>query len=287
MKSDSTKTKKYQKEFFDQKASLYPWPDLLIKAGFDQTIKPREVKFKKYLDLLGMKPKERVLDVGCGKGIFLARIRKTYKVKGVGVDLSPKSIAQAKRWSEPDLVFQVAEATKLPFKNQTFDYVLSFDTLEHIQDQKKALSEMVRVLKDRGKLLIYTINKNQAFTWHFWLKKIGVPIGQRAAHNSALFLDPGWIRKELEKLGIKIKRLELFNSFFSLAADEALMLTILGFKSLNFFDPASGFKTNLGQVFLKATNFFSHLSLIPLEVLDFPWKAAGYSNSFFVLGEKR
>ena len=287
MKSTSTKTKKYQKEFFNQKASLYPWPHLLIKAGFGKTYKPREVKFKEYLDLLGMKPKDKVLDVGCGKGIFLARTRKTYKVKGVGVDFSSKSIARAKKWSKTNLVFQVADATKLPFDDQTFDYVLSFDTLEHIQDQEKALSEMVRVLKGKGKLLIYTLNKNQSFTWHFWLKKIGVPIGKRAAHDPDLFLDPEETKKKLKDLGIKIKRLELFNSLFTLAADEAIMLTVLIFKHLNFFNPASRFKTNLGKAFLNTTDFFSHLLLPLLQILETPWRKAGYSNSFFVLGEKR
>jgi len=288
MKSQSIKTKKqYQEKFFDEHPVFYPWPYLLVKAGFSKNYKLREVKFKKYLDLLGMKPGKKVLDVGCGTGVFLARVAKTYGVDCTGVDISRKSIAAAKQWKLPRLHFQVADAVQLPFKDGSFDYVLSFDSLEHIQDQSKALSEMVRVLKPKGSILVHTINKNQHYTWHFWLGKLGVPIGERAAHDPSLFLDPGWVRNELERLRIEIERLELFNSFFTLAVDETIMILLLGFKRLNFFDPSSGFRAAVGKVFLNLAGLLSRFLLPPLEVLEIPWKRYGYSNSFFVLGGKR
>lgn len=288
MKLPSIETKKkYQRKFFDEHPSLYPWPHLLVEAGFSQNYKPRDVKFRKYLNLLGMKSGEKVLDVGCGTGTFLARVAKTYGVDCTGIDVSKESIAKAKQWLVPCLHFQVADAVKLPFEDESFDYVLSFDVLEHIEDQNKALSEMARVLKRGGWLLIYTINKNQRYTWHFWLAKLGVPVGKRAAHNPSLFLDPDWVKEKLGKLGIRIERLEPFNSFFTLAADEMIMVFVLSFKRLNLFDSSSRFKILLGRIFLNFANLFSHLLFTPLAVLEIPWKKSGYSNSFFVLGKKK
>lgn len=293
MRSKSLKTKKqYQEKFFDEHPVFYPWPHLLMETGFNKIYKLREAKIRKYLDFLKMKPREKVLDIGCGTGIFLVRVAKTYGVDGTGIDISEKSIATAKSLrlrsgQATRLHFQVGDAVQLPFANKSFDYVLSFDSLEHIQDQAISLSEMVRVLKPKGSLLVYTINRNQRYTWHFWLSKLGVPIGKRAAHDPELFLDPNWVRKELTRLGVEIKSLELFHSFFTLAVDEVIMLFLLGFKCLNLFDPSSRFKTLLGRTFLNSANFFSRLFLLPLEALEVPWKKAGYSNSFFILGEKR
>lgn len=296
MRSKPIKTERYQRKFFDEHPALYPWPGLLTAAGFSKNYKPRDVKFKKYLDLLEMKKWEKVLDVGCGQGIFLARVAKTYEADCTGVDISKKSIATAKRWKSPRLRFQVTDATQLPFKDESFDYLLSFDVLEHIQDQVKVLSEMVRVLKPGGSLLVYTINKNQRYTWNFWLDKLGVDVYDCVAHDPDLFLDPGWVKEELEEMGVEVERLELFNPFFTLAADEAIMILLLGLRRLGLFDPsspgtgrypASRFKTAVGRVFLNLADLFSRISLAPLEALEIPWKRLGYSNSFFVLGRKR
>ncbi len=278
--------KQFQEEFFDEHPVLYPWPDLLVKAGLAKSYKLREVKFKKYLDLLGIKKNDKVLDVGCGQGIFLARIVKTYEVDGVGVDISKNSIRSAKQWESSRLRFRVADATKLPFPDKSFNYVLSFDLLEHIQDQSKALSEMVRVLKPGGSLLIHTINQNQDYTWNFWLAKLGVDIYQRVAHQKNLFLKPEWVKKELEKEGVRMEKLELFNAFSTLIFDEIIMILIALFKRLNFFSP-SRFKTSIGKAFLSIADLFSRHCLQPLEVLEYPWRRWGYSNSFFVLGRKR
>jgi 2-polyprenyl-3-methyl-5-hydroxy-6-metoxy-1,4-benzoquinol methylase len=281
------KTEKYQEGFFDERPGLYPWPDLLVKFGFSKSYKPRDVKFKKYLGLLGIKKDGKVLDVGCGEGIFLARVARTYKAVGTGVDISKKSIETAWQWQKLGLKFKVVQATKLPFPDESFNHVLSFDVLEHIRNQSKALAEMVRVLKPGGGLLIYTINRNQHYTWNFWLNKLGVDVYKRVAHDSSLFLEPRWVKKELERMGIGVERLELYGSFFTLALDEAIMLFILGLKKLGFFSPSSRFKTALGRVFLTLADFLSRFLLAPLEVLEIPWKKAGYSNSFFVLGRKK
>ncbi|MDO8519074.1 MAG: class I SAM-dependent methyltransferase [Deltaproteobacteria bacterium] len=99
----------------------------------------------------------RVLEVGCGSGKMslhlAARLHcKTY----TGVDISPQMIAQAEAGthSNTHLIFQVADAQKLPFESHSFDAVIVMDLLHHLKNWKKAVSEIHRVLKDKGKFLL-------------------------------------------------------------------------------------------------------------------------------------
>jgi ubiquinone/menaquinone biosynthesis C-methylase UbiE len=276
-----------QAKFFDIHPPVYPWPKLLRKEGFARVYKPRDAKFKKILDGLKMRGGEQVLDVGCGDGVLLERIVKTYGVCGTGVDISPLSIKRARANSNRTIKFLIAKATNLPFSDMVFDIVLGFDVLEHIKDQGEVLSEIVRVLKPKGKLLIYTLNKNQKFTWNWWLDKLGVDVYEGYAHDPSLFLNPYQTKKQLEKAGLVIKRLELFNSFFTLATDEMIMILVSLFSKLGLFKRETKSSLILGRIFLAVANFFSPIFLPFLEILDKPWIKKGYSNSFFLLAQKR
>ncbi|MDO8519959.1 MAG: class I SAM-dependent methyltransferase [Deltaproteobacteria bacterium] len=99
----------------------------------------------------------RVLEVGCGSGkisrYLVDRLHcKTY----TGVDISPQMIAQAEAGTHRDtrLIFQVADAQKLPFDDGSFDAVIVMDLLHHLKNWKKAVREIHRVLKDGGKFLL-------------------------------------------------------------------------------------------------------------------------------------
>jgi len=97
--------------------------------------------------------KSKVLDVGCGEGTRLTMFSKS----GWGVDLSSKAISLAKE-KYPEYDFQQADATKLPFSNNTFDVVYSAFVLEHTLNPKKVISEMIRVCKPNGQVIILCPN---------------------------------------------------------------------------------------------------------------------------------
>lgn len=284
-----------QSRFFDRKPVIYPWPKVLKEMGFSKLYKPREVKFKEYFDLLGLKRGDKVLDIGCGDGILLERLRRTYFIEAAGVDISPLSVKRAKEGNH-EIKFLVANATSLPFGRNTFDAVLSFDTLEHIAvspskpglagEQKKAVREMIRVLKPKGKLLIYTINKNQKFTLNWLLDKLGIDVYIGWAHDPKLFLDPEGLKGELESGGVVIERIELFNAFFTLLADEIVMIASSVFLKLGLFEKKTKANLFMGKVFISLANFFSTNLLPVLNFLDRPLIKRGYSNSFFIMASK-
>lgn len=272
-----------QSKFYDEHPPLAPWPHLLNFHGLSILYKPREVFWKKALDTLEIKEGERVLDVGCGQGLFLARLTKTYKAKGMGIDVSNKSIEFArKNYARKNLSYRVANATEIPFKVDSFDVVVSFDALEHIEDQKRAVKEMVRVLKPGGKLLIYAMSKDDKLTLDWIREKLGFDIYTRAAHKRELFVDSDWLREELEVCGARVNSIELFNAFFSLALDEAIMVLALLFEKIGLYKCKI-----LGRSFLFFANLISRSFYPILILLDYPWFAKGYSLGFLVTARKK
>ena len=98
----------------------------------------------------GLKAGDRVLDVGCGKGFLLYEL--TQVVQGLrvcGLDISSYAVENAKDEVKPFL--QVGHARQLPFADQSFDFVISLNTLHNLYcpDLDKALREMQRVGKHR------------------------------------------------------------------------------------------------------------------------------------------
>lgn len=101
-----------------------------------------------------------VLDVACGEGYGAAMVAETaYKV--VGVDLSADVIQHAKNnyGHHPNLQFVIASCERLPFSDASFDFAISFETIEHIETQKEFISELVRVLRPDGVLILSSPNK--------------------------------------------------------------------------------------------------------------------------------
>lgn len=100
-------------------------------------------------------PGERLLEIGCGEGGNLYHL-KARGVHRFGVDYSPEKVAFAARASGAGAA--VADATRLPFADATFDVALIRDLLHHLPNRAGALSEAFRVLKPGGRLTVIEPN---------------------------------------------------------------------------------------------------------------------------------
>lgn len=101
-----------------------------------------------------------VLDVACGEGYGAAMVADVAR-KVVGVDVSVEAIQHAKNQYNQlsKLEFIVASCESLPFPDASFDFAISFETIEHIEKQKEFISELARVLRPDGMLVLSSPNK--------------------------------------------------------------------------------------------------------------------------------
>ena len=75
--------------------------------------------------------------------------------EAVGVEIDPAAITEC----DDDLMIQASNATGLPFADDSFDIVLSFDVFEHILENDRHLHEVRRVLRSGGSYSLQTPNK--------------------------------------------------------------------------------------------------------------------------------
>lgn len=101
----------------------------------------------------------RVLEIGCGRGGF-SRFLASNGADLVAADFSPAAVEVAQRLLEPHERSEaiVADIERIPFDTDSFDLVISLDTIEHVPHPTKAVSELIRVLKPGGKLVLTTNN---------------------------------------------------------------------------------------------------------------------------------
>lgn len=100
-----------------------------------------------------------VLDIACGTGFGVGLMKATAaSVTGVDVDLSAARDAIVECGDNAFVV--LGDGLSLPFSDKTFDVVTSFETLEHLHERAGFLSELRRVLKPAGMMLLSTPNAN-------------------------------------------------------------------------------------------------------------------------------
>ena len=97
----------------------------------------------------------KILDAGCGPGFFLAEINKEWGK--YGIELSKFNVDYIND-SFSDINVQVGSLEKLPYEDNFFDIVYSFQVMEHVFEPVKIFKEFSRVCKPDGKIIISTPN---------------------------------------------------------------------------------------------------------------------------------
>jgi 2-polyprenyl-3-methyl-5-hydroxy-6-metoxy-1,4-benzoquinol methylase len=122
---------------------------------------------------------KRVLEIGCGNGIF-ARYLATQGAELVAADFSEEAISNTRKRLEGfEATVMVADIQRIPFPDESFDVVVSQETLEHVPDPALALEELVRVTRRGGKLIVTTPNYLSLMAlWRITCKIVGKPYSE-------------------------------------------------------------------------------------------------------------
>jgi len=112
---------------------------------------------------------KKVLDIATGIGYGAHYLSTSGKASSVvGVDISSEAIAAAMNtYREANLNFREVQGDPIPFDEESFDVVVSLETIEHTGDPAAFLLDLKRVLKPKGTLVISTPNKR----FHSWGKR--------------------------------------------------------------------------------------------------------------------
>lgn len=142
------------------KAAARGEPSYVWRAG-------QERRLRMILDS-GPHPRpDQVLVDGCGLGLYV-RALEPHALRTVGLDIEWERVARGARSGIGRLL--AGDGQRLPFPPGTFDLVLSNEVIEHVADDRKAVSEMVRVLRPLGRLVLFCPNRWYPFETHgiYW-----------------------------------------------------------------------------------------------------------------------
>ncbi len=143
-------------------------------------------------------PGQAILEIGCGIGTVVAHFAgRGFNI--IGTDISKEAISYGKK-KYPNARLEVQPAESLPYNNECFDVVLSFDLFEHIAEIDKHISEVYRVLKPDGYYLFQTPHKYFNSVYETLSKK---SLKWKRAHPS--LHTPGRLRRRLQRHGFETR----------------------------------------------------------------------------------
>jgi ubiquinone/menaquinone biosynthesis C-methylase UbiE len=175
-----------------------PTPDDRLKEEFNRWAEAGEGEKMEqhHLDItakairrMGLRPGERVLDLGCGSG-WATRLLARLVSEGpegfgqvVGLDVSDEMIRQARAASKDfeNILYVWGSAQQIPWEENFFDKVLSVESFYYYPDQDRALHELFRVMAPHGRLFILiNLYKDNPYSLQ-WVDKLQVPVHVRSA----------------------------------------------------------------------------------------------------------
>ena len=142
------------------------------------------------LEMMDLKPGERVLDLGCGTG-WTSRIIARTVANGdkpgqvVGLDVADEMIRRARAASSnlENVMFVLGSALEIPWEENHFDKVLSVESFYYYADQDRALAELFRVIAPKGDLyILINLYRDNHYSLR-WVEELKVPVQVRSEQD--------------------------------------------------------------------------------------------------------
>jgi len=212
-----------------QKAAERGEPSHVWRAG-------QERRLSMICEAAGDRLNGRVFVDGCGLGTYLEKLAQTAN-PAIGLDIEHERTVQARQKT----TWVVCGAGEyLPFPADSFDLILSHEVLEHVQDDRAAIREMVRTLRPGGRLVLFCPNRGYPFETHgmYWRGKYhfgNIPLINYLPRKLRNRLAPHvevYSRRDLERLfaGLPVRlnsRRIIFGAYDNIIARAPLLGSLL------------------------------------------------------------
>jgi len=144
------------------KAALRGEPSYVWRAG-------QQRRLEMIIHAAGERIKGNILENGCGVGMYVEHLAP-FGGTVIGLEYDFERAAEA-RTNSPHILNAAGEF--LPLPSATFDLILSHEVIEHVQNDRSAIHEMIRVLKPGGRAVIFCSNRGYPFETHglYWKGK--------------------------------------------------------------------------------------------------------------------
>lgn len=142
-----------------EKAALRGEPSYVWRDG-------QERRLQMILAAVGERIQGDVLEDGCGVGMYIEHLQN-HAGRVFGIEYDFERAVEASQRS--DLIANCA-GEELPFPDDSFDVILSHEVIEHVADDRQAVSELVRVLRPAGRITLFCPNRGYPFETHgmYW-----------------------------------------------------------------------------------------------------------------------
>jgi len=189
------------------KAALRGEPSYVWRAG-------QQRRLEMIVQAAGDRIQGHILENGCGVGMYVEHL-SPFGGTVIGLEYDFERAAEARK-NSVHIVNAAGELIPLP--SATFDLILSHEVIEHVQDDRAAISEMVRVLKPGGRIVLFAPNRGYPFETHgiYWKgsysfgNKLFVNYLPRRLRNKLAPHVRVYAKKDLQKLfeGLPVKPIE-------------------------------------------------------------------------------
>lgn len=139
----------------EPKAATCGEPSYVWRAGQERRLEMIRRGAGKHLE-------GRLLENGCGVGMYVRHLAP-YAGEVIGLEYDFERCVTAKTKAEKIIN---AAGENLPFPSASFDVILSHEVLEHVQDDRRAVEEMVRTLKPGGRMIVFVPNRGYPVETH-------------------------------------------------------------------------------------------------------------------------
>jgi len=160
----SIPTERHLRELYELRSQYLDWELGTGYLGFFSEYAGTRYTFTRRMEVISqifpeLDPEFRILEIGCGAGLLCFKLAQMTKAV-VGIDISFFVLDFANRVKEylqyENVSFQIGDAENLTFQDRVFDLVVCSEVLEHLISPGKALSEIRRVVKDTGMIILTT-----------------------------------------------------------------------------------------------------------------------------------